>query len=128
MNAVSFGLDLTFRYLPGKRRSGRQLVALTAPFTWGDITVPAGYETDFASVPNWADGLCPVFDSYAPAAVIHDYAYTMGGKIPNGPTLTRKEADDLFLSIMATLGIPWWKRSIMYRAVRIGGGSGWAAA
>jgi len=118
----AFG-DLQFAFVYGVRREGRQCVRLLEPFTWGDITVPEGFISDFASVPTlFLDGLFPSFDSYAPAAVVHDYLYATGGLYGQ---YTRKQADDLFLEIMKELGIPWWKRSLMYRAVRLGGGSGW---
>lgn len=114
-----------FEFDSGVIRDGRQCVRLLKPFTLKGITVPAGFVSDFASVPWFADGLFPSFGPYAPAAIIHDWLYANGGKVREG-TFTRKQADDLFLEIMAELGISWWKRSLMYRAVRLGGGSGWA--
>lgn len=113
---------LAFELIP-ETRSGRQCVRLLRDYTARGITVPKGFVSDWASVPWWADGLVPSFGAHAPAAIIHDFLYEVGG-VP--PYVTRKQADDLFLDLLRELGVPWWKRSLMYRAVRIGGGSGWA--
>lgn len=115
---------LSFEFVEGQVREGRQCVRLLAPFTIKGVTVPAGFITDFASVPWFADGLFPSFGPYVPAAIPHDYLYDRGGKLPDGKTFTRAQADKLFLDVMADLNIPWWKRSIMYRAVRLAGGPG----
>lgn len=38
---------------------------------------------------------------------------------------TRAEADAVFAEAMQVVGVSAWRRSIMHRAVRIGGGGGW---
>ena len=81
------------------------------------VTVPAGFNTDFASVPRIFWVVIPPAGSYSLAAIVHDYLYRAQ---PDG--WTRKRADHCFKTIMAELGVPWWKRSVMFRAVRIGGG------
>lgn len=80
------------------------------------IRVPAGFETDFASVPRL---LWPILDPtgpYGKAAVLHDWLYRTRG------LATRDQADRVFLEAMEALGVGWWTRTIMYRGVRVGGG------
>ena len=88
----------------------------------GVIVVPAGYETDLASVPRipgvyWRTGNTAVLP-----AIVHDYLYERGD-----PDLTRKAADQVFLEAMEDEDDPsWWTtRRTMYRAVRMFGWRGW---
>ena len=54
------------------------------------ITAPAGFETDFASVPRLFWRIVPPWGRYSPAAVVHDFLYHTG-------LVTRAEADRIFL-------------------------------
>ena len=83
--------------------------------------MPAGFETDFASVPRLFWRVVPPWGRYSPAAVVHDYLYHTG-------KVSRLAADRLFLELMAALGVPLWKRQIMYWAVRLGGWLAWNAS
>jgi len=56
------------------------------------------------------------------AAVVHDYLYVSGGL---GGRYRRAEADAIFREALADLGVPPWKRTLLWAAVRVGGGSGW---
>lgn len=78
------------------------------------ISVPAGFVTDLASVPRIFWTLLPPDGKYAKAAIIHDYMY-------DNALRTKKEADLIFLDGMTVLGVPRWKRMIMYYAVRLFG-------
>lgn len=78
------------------------------------ISVPAGFVTDLASVPRVFWTLLPPDGKYAKAAIIHDYMY-------DNALRTKKEADLIFLDGMTVLGVPHWKRAIMYYAVRLFG-------
>ncbi|EIL6509619.1 DUF1353 domain-containing protein, partial [Salmonella enterica] len=51
---------------------------------------------------------------YAKAAIIHDWMY-------DNALRTKKEADKIFLDGMTVLGVPKWKRAVMYQAVRLFG-------
>jgi len=84
------------------------------------ITVPAGFVTDFASVPRVFWGLMPPWDQYGKAAVLHDYLYSTG-------SVSRLVADAVFLEAMAVLCVPRWKRVAIYSAVRWFGGLAYAA-
>lgn len=80
------------------------------------VTVPAGFLTDFASVPRMFWGLFPPAGRWSLAAIVHDYLCRAE---PQG--WDSKLAAQCFRTIMRELGVGWLRRSIMYRAVRIGG-------
>lgn len=79
------------------------------------ITVPVGFVTDFASIPQALWSILPPHGIYAKAAIVHDYLYEHGTK-------GRKYADDVFDEGMKVLGVPDFTRRSMYRAVRLFGG------
>ncbi|EAA9295481.1 DUF1353 domain-containing protein [Salmonella enterica subsp. enterica] len=78
------------------------------------IEVPAGFITDLATIPRIFWSLMPPDGKYAKAAIIHDYLY-------DNALRTKREADRIFLDGMTVLGVPRWKRTIMYLAVRLFG-------
>jgi len=78
------------------------------------IKVPAGFVTDFASVPRIFWNILPPWGKYGKAAVVHDFCYGTG-------CYSRKKCDRIFYKGMQVLGVPWWKRKIMYWAVRLFG-------
>ncbi|EKH4088143.1 DUF1353 domain-containing protein [Escherichia coli] len=78
------------------------------------IYVPEGYVTDLASVPRLLWALFPPHGRYAKAAIIHDWLYDNGLR-------TKVEADRIFLDAMTVLGVPRWRRRLMYFAVRLFG-------
>ncbi|MDF7806215.1 DUF1353 domain-containing protein [Pontiellaceae bacterium B12219] len=115
---IGFNDSLQVELLPGGR-----CVRLTNNFkvtlaVGRMITVPAGFETDFASVPRLFWRIIPPWGRYSAAAVVHDYLYATA-------SVTRYEADRIFLDLMKRLGVPLWKRRLMYRAVRLGGWASW---
>lgn len=83
------------------------------------ITVPAGFLTDGASIPHifWSIIGSP-FGRYCNAAIIHDYLYFLVDR-------TRQEADNIFYEAMTLLKVPFWRRKLMWLAVRIGAGWIW---
>ena len=89
------------------------------------IFVHAGFETDFASVPRFA---WPIIGhptgQYGKAAVVHDYLYQFPAAGVDDER-TRRRCDQIFLEGLCVLGVPWWKRTLMYSAVRVGGGGSW---
>lgn len=85
------------------------------------ITVPAGFVTDFASVPRLPIAFLLAGDEGHAAAVLHDWLYT-------AHICTRAEADEVFLEALEIGGEPWWRRNLMWLGVRVGGGSAWDAA
>lgn len=78
------------------------------------IGIPAGFVTDFASVPRipvafWLTGDC----AHEPA-VVHDYLYATC-EVP------RDMADAVLLEAMEVVGVPAWRRWVIYAGVRVGG-------
>lgn len=106
---------------------------LDADFVYDDpekglrVVVPAGFCTDFSSVPGafWA--------YFAPwehpeVGLVHDWLY----KSPSALTstiwplpLTRQQADDVFRRILHLKGVRITKRNILYAALRLGGSIAW---
>lgn len=82
------------------------------------VSVPVGFETDFASVPRLFWTLIPPDGLYTQAAVVHDYTYFK-------KLYKRSKCDRIFLDAMRVLGVPWYKRYTMYWAVRVGAWVGW---
>lgn len=112
----------------------------TAPLTWtgreGDtFTVPAGFVTDFATVPRFLHWLWLPYGAYTRAAVLHDWLLTelaiwvkarprTDGQDwnPLDPLLADShDIDGIFRAAMRDLGVPWLKRWTGWTAVR------WAA-
>lgn len=75
------------------------------------IRVPAGFETDFCSIPWWARAFLPVMGKAAKAAVIHDYLLSIRDR-------PKVEIDRVFLEAMKVLHVGKLRRWIMYLAVR----------
>ncbi len=83
------------------------------------VKVPKDFETDLASIPQIFRSIIPQQGRHIQPAIVHDYAYC--GKT----TLTKKDADLLFLDGMKSLGVGWLRRRTMYAAVRVGGTGHW---
>lgn len=87
------------------------------------VTVPQGFLTDGASVPRFLWWIFPPWGAYGQAAVTHDFLCQNLRLNKNGDnpvlTMTQEEVDKTFLLAMKVLGTPWWKRKVMYWAVRI---------
>lgn len=113
-----------------KTRGGRVTARLLRGFSYrtrdgrgGEvIAVPAGFVTDFASVPCGFWNFEPPLGEAGRAAVVHDYLYLSEGLEGR---YSRAEADAIFREALADLGVPPWKRSLLWAAVRVGGGRGW---
>lgn len=104
-------------------RGDSRVFRLAMPYRYvsrnhGTIIVPRGFETDGASVPRIFWTLFSPFGPCFPAAVVHDYLYAAGPA-----RLKRKDCDVIFYDAMKDVGVGWLQRSIIYRAVRIGGAS-----
>jgi hypothetical protein len=83
----------------------------------GEITVPEGFCTDGATVPRVFWNVFAPYGEYFGAAVVHDFLYSARNR-----RFTRAQADALFLEAMFNLGVGWFTRGLIYRAVRLGGG------
>ena len=82
----------------------------------GEIIVPKGFVTDFASVPRIPIVYALTGNTSHRAAVVHDYLYG-----DNGLRVSRKKADKVFLEAMKSRKVSGWRRYSMYWAVRLFG-------
>jgi len=85
------------------------------------ITIPEGFETDFASIPKIFMPFLKWKDKFNKASVVHDWLY-------HTKLFDRKTADKIFLEAMEVLGIPKWKRYLFYWMVRLFGWWRWRHA
>ena len=81
------------------------------------VTVPAGFDTDFASVPRLPFMFWLLGDRADHAATIHDYLYRMA-------RVSRALADRTFVEAAGVEGVSWLARWTMWTGLRVGG---WAA-
>lgn len=87
---------------------------------------PKGFVTDLASIPRFIFWRAKS-GNYNESAVLHDAAYS-GDLIIEPPyAINRGEADNLFRDTMKVLGVGWWTRTVLHRAVRLGGWKSWRA-
>jgi hypothetical protein len=83
------------------------------------ITAPAGFHTDYASVPRLPFAYLVVGGKGRKAAVIHDFLYS-GGMVYGMP-LKRDEADAVFAEALKATGYGPTVVNLMYAGVRLGG-------
>ena len=77
------------------------------------VKVPKGFITDGASIPKFAWSIIgSPMGKYSAAAVVHDFLY-------HTKKYTRRKSDAIFLEAMKVLGVPWWKRKVMWLSVRL---------
>lgn len=74
------------------------------------VTVPAGFRTDFASVPRAPFAYWLTGGAARLASVVHDYLLVQG--------FQRATADAVFLEAMRASAVPWWRRVLMWSGVR----------
>lgn len=91
------------------------------------VDVPAGFVTNFASIPRVLQNLCPTTGKYAQIAVVHDKLFL--APVIRTPAsarpCTRAEANRIFLAGAEVLGVSWVVRRVMYRALQLGSGAAW---
>lgn len=78
------------------------------------FSIPRGFVTNFASVPQIFWSMIAPWGRHMKPAVMHDYFYRTA-------IVSRLDADRLFYRMMKQLGVSWWKRQVIYRAVRLFG-------
>jgi hypothetical protein len=81
------------------------------------FVVPAGFRTDFATVPRPVTWLVPRFGAYTLAAILHDWLCSEG--IRSG-VVTSRDADGIFRRVMRESGVPVLRRWLMWAGVRWG--------
>lgn len=111
---MAFEVELLVEFVDGENWM------LTAPLIYTDsklnkaVEVPAGFVTDFASVPRPFWMVFPKSGPWAPAAVVHDFMYRFA-------IYDKKTADAMFLHGMEELGVNWLQRHLMHKAVKLFG-------
>ena len=95
---------------------------LVIKFNGKMFIVPAGFESDGASVPRFLwDSVSPqIHPATLRAAIAHDFLYR--NQIPGWD---RKEADLLFYNLCREDGLSWWKSQKAYLGIRLFGGKAW---
>lgn len=97
---------------------------VTAPYIWRigstdvTITIPAGFVTDYASIPWPIRGILQKQSTYSRAALIHDYLYW-------SQACSREQSDNLLLIAMKESHVPKLKRRAVYEGVVAGGWAAW---
>lgn len=93
--------------------------AVTYVGKFGRYVVPAGYVTDFASVPRLLWWFTPKSGPWNKAAIVHDWLITNGllGEID----ITSPKVDAEFREALKVCGVGWIRRWLMWTGVR------WAA-
>ena len=82
------------------------------------IEVPAGFVTDFASIPRPLWTLASPHGFYSRASIIHDFLYW-------DQRCTREQADGIMLIAMQESAVGFAERQAIYAGVRAGGQSSW---
>ena len=89
----------------------------------GLLTVPAGFPTDFASIPRGLWNILPPVGKYDAGAVCHDKLYRDGAV--NGTPIDRGTADRVLREAMEVSGVGRVQRWLIYSGLRIGGWVVW---
>lgn len=106
----------TTEFNPTLKHGSDTVWILNSPLVFGEIKVPAGFETDLASVPR-----VPIIYALWGArahreAVIHDFLF----RKDSDPLMGFIEANKVFLEAMKSRGKPFYIRYPMYWGVCIG--------
>lgn len=87
------------------------------------FTVPAGFVTDLASVPQWLTWLVPIQGVGDRAAIVHDWLCTQlerhGVQVQMSPANAR-DTDGIFRRILRELGVGRVRRTLYWLGVRWG--------
>lgn len=122
-------------HLAGRRTLWRTLREVRYDSLWrGRVVVPAGWITDLTSIPWWLPWKRREGEHTA-ASVAHDKLYADGSILTANTTsdgilwlpsrITRKEADELYLEAMLSLGVGPELARMIYLGVRLGGWRPW---
>ena len=108
----------TYAFLDGQEFLLDQDFVWTIGSTTTSIVVPAGFVTDYASIPPALRGILAKQGRYSRAALLHDFLYW-------SQLCTRAQSDNLLMIAMKESGVRWRDREAVYRGVDLGGGSAW---
>jgi len=85
------------------------------------VCIPAGFETDYASVPRLLWNILPPTGPWTYPSVLHDWLYANAGI----DWYDREEADNAFLEAMLAVGVGKLRAYVMWAGVRLGGWKPW---
>lgn len=119
-----FLTELTTTKVREAGSAGRARWKLTSDLAYnsqlhGLIVVPAGFVTDFASVPRIPGAYWLTGDTAHASAVVHDYLCRIHYE---SCRISWARAAEVFVEAMRHERVPAWRRSMMYFAVRWFGG------
>ena len=117
---MPFQTELIFQNIPGQLGRFRLVRPLVYVYSRTEevFTVPAGFPTDLASIPQVFQNIASKLGKNIEAAVLHDYLYAKG-------FTSKKLADKIFLIALKECGVSFWKRRLMYVIVKYFGGAVW---
>jgi hypothetical protein len=95
-----------------------QPLVYESPLLGRTVIIPAGFCTDFLSIPWLIQNLLHPVGEYDEGAVLHDFLYRTGG-------VSRKQADDALLEAMGCAYRPRWQRYAIWAGLRVGGWVVW---
>lgn len=132
MKMILPGISVYFVDKDLVNREGRQVAILAAQWPYcydptGEVyNVSRNFETDFASIPEWAQFyINPQDKAIVGAAIVHDWLYAVSAP---GDTAAKARADDIFRFELEQAGVNVVKRNIMYAAVSTFGGRSFGGA
>lgn len=110
----------------GRGKNGTLQVEYTCSSTFysqfGPVHVREGDTSDGGSAPRilWPV-ISPLDSDMADAAFVHDTIYR-----DRHTKFTRKQADLIMLEALQEIGMPFWKRQMVYRTLRACGWKAWS--
>lgn len=116
--------DLEVELVSDVTNSGRGTWRLLSPLEYqSDVAgqtfiVPAGFETDYASVPRSPVVFLLTADTAHAASALHDALYSFHW-------VPRAMADAVLREASLVSGVPAWRAALMFYGVRVFGGSHW---
>ena len=119
-----FLTELKVELLDDVSNEGRGTWRLTAPLIYqSDVakktfTVPAGFMTDFSSVPRTPVAFLLTGDTCHSASALHDWLYSTHN-------VDRSMADHVLMEASLASGVPTWRAAAMFIGVRLFGSSHW---
>ena len=96
----------------------REPLAYTIGISSDSVTVPVGFVTDFASIPQALQSIIRANGPYILPAVVHDYLYWK-------QACTRQQADQVLLLGMIENEVREAHRTAIHGAVSVAGGFAW---
>ncbi len=112
VNGTDWVVAAPFRY-------DSDLLKFGNPDASGIVTVPAGTQTDLASIPRVLRGLAPKSGKWNRASVLHDASYhgCLRTEAGEPQRLIKPLCDQLFLEAMLLAGVNRVQARLMYRMV-----------